>query len=183
VLEPAELAIGVGSLEGKRGGQERELTRDSQERDIAQVLRELGVLRRVREIPGVEAAGITDALPLGRNRTWGSRAKGVTYERGKAPTAYVRVVSDGYLAALGIPLKAGRDIAPSDTATSVLMSRGAVRAGRMIETDFLAFQHDARITEARHRTADSSGVVGGRQRNERCARRDHERSVCSASRA
>ena len=76
------------------------------------------VLRRVREIPGVEAAGITDALPLGRNRTWGSRAKGVTYERGKAPTAYVRVVSDGYLAALGIPLKAGRDIAPSDTATS-----------------------------------------------------------------
>jgi hypothetical protein len=33
------------------------------------------VLRRVREIPGVEAAGITDALPLGKNRTWGSRAK------------------------------------------------------------------------------------------------------------
>jgi predicted permease len=76
------------------------------------------VLRRVREIPGVEAAGITDALPLGKNRTWGARAKGVTYERGKGPTAYVRIVSDGYLAALGIPLKAGRDIAPSDTATS-----------------------------------------------------------------
>jgi predicted permease len=76
------------------------------------------VLRRVREIPGVEAAGITDALPLGKNRTWGSRAKGVTYERGKGPLAYVRVVSDGYLASLGIPLKAGRDITPSDTATS-----------------------------------------------------------------
>jgi putative ABC transport system permease protein len=76
------------------------------------------VLRRVREIPGVEAAGITDSLPLGKNRTWGSRAKGVTYERGRGPSAYVRVVTDGYLAALGIPLKAGRDIAPSDTATS-----------------------------------------------------------------
>jgi predicted permease len=76
------------------------------------------VLRRVREIPGVEAAGITDALPLGRNRTWGGRAKGVTYDRGKAPTAYVRIVSDGYMAALGIPIKAGRDIAPSDVATS-----------------------------------------------------------------
>jgi manganese-dependent inorganic pyrophosphatase len=48
---------------------------------------------------------------------------------------------------------------PTDTATSVLMSRGAVRAGRMIETDFLAFQHDARITEARHRAADSSAFV------------------------
>jgi hypothetical protein len=70
------------------------------------------VLRRVKEIPGVEAAGITDALPLGRNRTWGARAKGVVYERGRGPSAFVRVVSDGYPAAMGIPLKSGRDIPP-----------------------------------------------------------------------
>ena len=76
------------------------------------------VLRRVKEIPGVESAGITDALPLGRNRTWGARAKGVTYERGKAPLAFPRIVSDGYPAAMGIPLKAGRDISHFDTATS-----------------------------------------------------------------
>jgi predicted permease len=76
------------------------------------------VLRRVKEIPGVESVGITDALPLGRNRTWGARAKGVTYERGQAPSAFVRVVSDGYTAAMGIPLRAGRDIAPSDTAAT-----------------------------------------------------------------
>jgi predicted permease len=76
------------------------------------------VLRRVKEIPGVEAAGITDALPLGRNRTWGARAKGVTYERGRMPTAFVRIASDGYAAAMGIPLRAGRDIAPTDTRTS-----------------------------------------------------------------
>jgi predicted permease len=76
------------------------------------------VLRRVKEIPGVEAAGITDALPLGRNRTWGARAKGVTYERGRAPLAFVRMVTDGYPAAMGIPVRAGRDIAPSDTRTS-----------------------------------------------------------------
>ncbi len=43
------------------------------------------VLRRVRELPGVQAAGITDALPLGRNRTWGARVKGVVYERGRIP--------------------------------------------------------------------------------------------------
>ncbi len=73
------------------------------------------VLRRVKEVPGVQAAGITDALPLGRNRTWGARAKGVTYERGQAPLAFVRIVSDGYPAAMGIPLRAGRDIAPTDT--------------------------------------------------------------------
>jgi predicted permease len=76
------------------------------------------VLGMVREIPGVEAAGITDALPLGRNRTWGAAAKGITYERGKFPLVFVRVVSDGYLSALGIPLRAGRDISPSDIATT-----------------------------------------------------------------
>jgi predicted permease len=76
------------------------------------------VLRRVKEIPSVTAAGITDALPLGRNRTWGSPAKGVAYERGRFPTAFVRVVSDGYPAAMGIPLRAGRDISPGDTATT-----------------------------------------------------------------
>ena len=76
------------------------------------------VLRRVRDVPGVEGAGITDALPLGKNRTWGGRAKGVTYERGKAPTAFPRIVSDGYFAAMGIAIKAGRDISPQDVRTS-----------------------------------------------------------------
>ena len=76
------------------------------------------VLRRVKEIPGVEAAGITDALPLGKNRTWGVRAKGVTFERGRGPSAFVRVVSDGYPAAMGIPIVAGRDIATSDGPSS-----------------------------------------------------------------
>ena len=71
-------------------------------------------LRRVRELPGVDAAGITDALPLGKNRTWGIRAKGVVYERGRVPSVYPRMVSDGYIAAMGMPLKAGRDIAPTD---------------------------------------------------------------------
>lgn len=76
------------------------------------------VLRRARAIPGVASVGITDALPLGHNRTWPAWAKGVTYERGKAPLAFVRVVSDGYPAAMGIPLRAGRDISERDTASS-----------------------------------------------------------------
>ena len=76
------------------------------------------LLSRVRAMRGVEAAGITDALPLGRNRTWGARAKGVTYERGNAPSAFVRVVTDGYPAAMGIPLTAGRDISERDTPSS-----------------------------------------------------------------
>jgi predicted permease len=89
------------------------------------------VLRRVKEIPGVESAGVTDALPLGRNRTWGSPAKGVTYERGRFPTAFVRTVSDGYPAAMGIPLRAGRDISPSDTRTTepvIMINESMARA-------------------------------------------------------
>ena len=75
------------------------------------------VLRRVRAIPGVDGAAITDALPLGRNRTWGARAKGVVYERGKVPLAFPRIVSDGYAAAMGMPVLAGRDLSDRDTAS------------------------------------------------------------------
>jgi predicted permease len=72
------------------------------------------VLRRVGQAPGIEHAAITDTLPLGRNRTWGAGAKGVTYQRGTYPLAFVRVVSEGYPAALGVPVLAGRDLASSD---------------------------------------------------------------------
>jgi predicted permease len=76
------------------------------------------VLRRVRDIPGIGAAGLTDALPLGRNRSWGAPAKGQVYPRGKFPTAFVRVVSDGYLKALGVPLIDGRDLSERDVPSS-----------------------------------------------------------------
>lgn len=76
------------------------------------------VLRRVRDIPGVQAAGLTDALPLGRNRTWGAGAKGKSYPKGKYPSAFVRIVSDGYISAMGIPLREGRDIDARDTNAS-----------------------------------------------------------------
>ena len=72
------------------------------------------VLRRAREVPGIEAAGLSDSLPLGRNRSWGAPAKGQVYPKGKFPSAFVRVVSDGYIEAMGIPLRAGRDISQRD---------------------------------------------------------------------
>src|SRR5580658_4715576 len=53
------------------------------------------VLRRVRDIPGISVAGLTDTLPLGRNRSWGAPAKGQVYPPGKFPDAFVRVVTDG----------------------------------------------------------------------------------------
>ena len=73
------------------------------------------VLRRARSVPGVASAGLTDALPLGRNRSWGAGVKGQTYPRGKFPVAYVRIISDGYISAMGISLRAGRDLNERDT--------------------------------------------------------------------
>jgi predicted permease len=72
------------------------------------------VLRRVRELPGVEAAGLTDCLPLGRNRTWGVGAKGHVYKENENPEAFVRVVSDDYVKAMGMRVVKGRDLMPSD---------------------------------------------------------------------
>src|SRR5579864_1548501 len=79
------------------------------------------VLRRARNIPGIAAAGLTDALPLGRNRSWGAGVKGVQYPKGQYPDAFVRIVSDGYMRAMGIPLIAGRDITERDTPSTELV--------------------------------------------------------------
>jgi len=74
------------------------------------------VLRIAREIPGVERAGLADSLPLGRNRAWGAAVKGRTYLPGQYPgDAFVRIISDGYIGAMGIPLIEGRDLTERDT--------------------------------------------------------------------
>jgi predicted permease len=76
------------------------------------------VLDRARSVPGVLDAGLTDALPLGRNRSWGVGVKGRTFPKGMNPNAFVRVVSDGYITTMEIPLRAGRDLSERDTNSS-----------------------------------------------------------------
>lgn len=68
------------------------------------------VVRRVSLIPGVEAAGISDNLPMSRNRSWGIKAKGGDYDGGKFQGVFVYIVSPGYLKSIGMRLIAGRDI-------------------------------------------------------------------------
>ena len=72
-------------------------------------------LHRVMDIPGVEGAGLSDSLPLGHNRSWGVAAKGVQYTPQNYPEGFPRIISDGYFRAMGIPLKAGRDLTERDT--------------------------------------------------------------------
>lgn len=103
-------------------------------------------LRRVRSTPGIHGAGLTDALPLGRNRSWGLAPKGRTFTRDNYPEAYVRIISDGYFQAMGIAMVEGRDFAPTDTPESepviivneTLAKRmwpGESAVGKLMQTD------------------------------------------------
>ena len=87
------------------------------------------ILERVRAIPGIEAAGITDMLPLDRNRSWGFVAKENVNDK-KPHGAFVYVVSPGYLETMGMRLRGGRDISfhdRSDTECVIVINQAAAR--------------------------------------------------------
>jgi predicted permease len=73
------------------------------------------IVRQSSMIPGVEAAGISDNLPMSRNRSWGIAAKGEEKRKdlGYVPV-FVYIVSPGYLKAMGMRLMEGRDISWED---------------------------------------------------------------------
>jgi predicted permease len=78
----------------------------------------------------VEAAGITDMLPLGRNRSWGLQAKGKVYAKEEVLSALVRIVTPGYVGAMGMNLIEGRDFNWQDTPKSetvVIINQAAAR--------------------------------------------------------
>ena len=104
-------------------------------------------LNRARSVPGILAAGITDVLPLRDDRSWAVGAVGQVYGKNHPPPEpFVRVVSDGYFEAVGIPLRAGRVFTEKDRASServVVINQTLARTlwpgqnplGQMITTD------------------------------------------------
>jgi len=84
-------------------------------------------LNRLRALPGVQAAGAIDSLPLR-----GGSVQPVVLE-GRAellprdqPTTEVRLILPGYLASMRIPLLRGRDVTENDE-NVVMVSRGAAK--------------------------------------------------------
>ncbi len=85
------------------------------------------MLTRVGAIPGVEAAGVSDFLPLGQNRSWGTPfPKGVARPKTMPAGPLVYVVTPGYMRAMGTALR-GRDFTWDDGPKSegvVIISQG-----------------------------------------------------------
>ncbi len=79
-----------------------------------------GLLERVRAIPGVVAAGASDALPFSdRNNASAMAVEGYNAASGELPPVpRWSTIDAGYLPAMKIPLRAGRYFSEGDTADS-----------------------------------------------------------------
>jgi predicted permease len=109
---------------------------------LGAVLREM--ISQIDTIPGVESAGISDYLPLERNRSWGSpQIKGKHYDPGELPGTFVYVITPGYLRAMGMRVR-GRDFTWDDGPKGeqvIILNETAARylfpgedaVGRMVE--------------------------------------------------
>jgi predicted permease len=73
------------------------------------------MLDHVKAIPGIEAAGITDMLPLDRNRGWTLFRKGRNPNDAPDPGTFVQVVTPEYIKAFGMRLTKGRDFSWNDS--------------------------------------------------------------------
>ena len=124
-----------------------------------------GMLARVREVPGVDIAGVSDTPPLGRNREWIIRAKGAAYEKDKMQNVFPRLIDSEYLRAMRIPLLAGRQFGPSDkmTSTKVViinktaaekLFRGANAVGRTVTNGSWEYEIVGVVGDVRHQALD-----------------------------
>jgi putative ABC transport system permease protein len=76
------------------------------------------VLRRVRALPGVEAAGLADSLPLEGGSMQPIAVEGNTAAMAHQPEVGVRLVTPGYFRAMRIPIVRGRDFTEADRAST-----------------------------------------------------------------
>lgn len=115
-------------------------------------------LERVRTLPGVESAAAVSILPL----TFGTQRTGFTIagagEVDADQTLDVRVITPGYLRTMNIPLRAGRDIEPSDRAGAQPVALISEAAARRYFRDVDPIGQN--ITMTWQRPANPDGVAG-----------------------
>ena len=81
------------------------------------------LVARLRETPGVARAAAGSSLPLSGSSTGTSfMAEGQPVPPSQRPTAGWQIVTPGYFAAVGIPLRLGRDYTPRTPPAPLIMS-------------------------------------------------------------
>jgi putative ABC transport system permease protein len=81
------------------------------------------LIQRVRQLPGVRAAGAARLLPLGSTiGDFGLRIDGYTPQPGTGAKGDWQIVTDGYLEAIGERVIRGRGFAASDTSDTQLVA-------------------------------------------------------------
>lgn len=75
------------------------------------------IMSAARDVPGIEAASITDAVPLDSIRSWGVRAQGQPPDQ--AFGALIKIIGPGLMATMQTPVVAGREFTDQDAAGSV----------------------------------------------------------------
>lgn len=126
------------------------------------------VVTEVEAVPGVEAAGLVDALPLGRNRTWCGSVVGFEQENGQNPCFYPHIVGSRYIPTMEIELLEGRLFEISDDRSSdwvVIVNERAARTmfpdgealGQRLDMWFGEAEVVGVVGDVRHRALDLSG--------------------------
>jgi len=127
------------------------------------------IVAAVESTPGVQAVGLTDALPLGRNRTWGTRVVEKTYsEDDPNESIFPHIVDYRYTEAMGIDLVEGRYLNSGDVGDNspvVLINETAARRifdGDALGKHFAMWFGEAEVVgvvrDVRHEALDVSGT-------------------------
>ncbi len=129
------------------------------------------LVSNVEAIPGVEAVGLSDCLPLGRNRSWGIRVQGVAYEEGSyPPSAFPRIVDRRYIAAMGIDLLDGRHFTVDDDEDSppvIIINESGARIlfegedplGRVLLTAGQEWEVVGLVADTRHQSLEEDAGI------------------------
>jgi predicted permease len=81
------------------------------------------VLDEARALPGVQRAAFTTGVPMSmRGRIWPVAIQGEQVVRSDRNSVSLRYVTPDYFSSMGIPLRAGRDVAESDTRDGLMVA-------------------------------------------------------------
>ncbi len=117
---------------------------------------------RIRQVPGVTAAGAVSFAPLARSGFGGSFTIYGRPEGADEGNAQVRSITPGYMEALSIPLKSGRRVTAQDTETAARVALVSETAARRFwpGENPVGKQIQVHVNEGARTPREIVGVVG-----------------------